>query len=116
MEFCSYSLCSNIFCSQIGLFTADQKLEGNEAKHTRQNPKGTRYGYECPEERDYYPYWHPTDWTDIAVLANQKKDCSYYQTESFNTKPKGNINIQEYLLHYCALIYQWDKRWSVNWQ
>jgi hypothetical protein len=71
------------------LFTADQKLRGESSKHTRQNSGGTRYGYECPEERDYYPYWHPTDWKDIAVLVHDKKLCDYYQTESFNVKPKG---------------------------
>ena len=73
----------------LGLFTADQKLRGGSSKYTRQNPNGNRYGYECAEERDYYPYWHPTDWIDIAVLANKKKDCSFYQRESFNVKPKG---------------------------
>ena len=71
------------------LFTADQNLNGNETKYTRQNPNGARYGYECPEERDYYPYWHPTDWIDIAVLANNISDCNYYRRESFNTMPKG---------------------------
>ena len=74
----------------IGLFLADQNLNGKVTSiYTRQNPGGTRYGYECPEERDYYPYWHPTDWIDIAVLTDDPSFCSYYRNESFNVKPKG---------------------------
>merc|ERR1712167_249521 len=48
-----------------GLFTADQNLRKNSlgyssAVYTRQNPNNNRRGYECPEERDHFPYWHPT--------------------------------------------------------
>ncbi|XP_071484250.1 protein DD3-3-like [Diadema antillarum] len=73
---------------QANLFTADQNLKGQTAKYTRQNPQGTRRGYECPEERDYYPYWGPSPWMDIAVLTNDPTRCEYYQTESQNVKSR----------------------------
>jgi len=72
-----------------GLFLADQKPKENRATHTRQNPGGTRRGYECPEERDYFPYWHPTAWKDIMVYTKDKARCDFYKKESFNVKPKG---------------------------
>lgn len=71
-----------------GLFIADQKLNGHTSKHTRQNPNGQRRGYECPEERDYFPYWHPTPWKDIKVLAERTDRCAFYKKHSFNTKSK----------------------------
>ena len=64
------------------LFTADQNLKGNSAIYTRQNPNGNRYGFECPEERDYYPYWGETDWIDIAVLTTDTSMCDYYINNS----------------------------------
>jgi len=70
------------------LFTADQTLKGTSAKYTRQNPNGNRYGYECPEERDYYPYWHPTRWVDVGVFTTNTSRCPYYRSESFNVRSK----------------------------
>ncbi|XP_071809871.1 protein DD3-3-like [Asterias amurensis] len=77
-----------------GLFTADQQLKADNGLgysssiYTRQNKNGGRSGYECPEERDYYPYWHPSPWKDIAVLVDDKNLCGYYQSESYNVQQK----------------------------
>lgn len=67
-----------------GLFTASQNVKGHSAKYTRQNPNGQRRGYECPEERDYYPYWRPSPWRDIGIFTNQEARCKSYQAESEN--------------------------------
>lgn len=70
------------------LYTADQTLNGLRARRTRQNPSGARSGLECPEERDYYPWWQPSPWKDIAVLVTDDSWCEFYQQESFNVKSR----------------------------
>ena len=55
------------------MFTADQQLAGDLPIYTRQNSQGTIRGMEVPEERDYYPYWGPTPWKDIAILVSDGK-------------------------------------------
>ena len=72
----------------LRLFTADQQLQGTSAIYTRQNANGQRFGLECPEERDYFPYWNPSPWKDIAVLTDhvlENCDASgYYRGASQN--------------------------------
>jgi len=58
-----------------GLFTADQKLQGDDQTKTRQNPGGTRRGLEVPEERDYFPWWNPTIWRPVFIAHNSVEEC-----------------------------------------
>jgi len=81
----------------MGLFTADQNMNGrNAAINTRQDNNGNRHGFECPEERDYYPYWHPTPWKDIAILVEDVSQCDYFQSESQNVKDKNYCSLPEH--------------------
>jgi hypothetical protein len=86
-EFGYYQRCLNSFRNP-GLSVFDQKLRGNRAVYTRQNPNGNRYGFECAEERDYYPYWRDSPWIDIAVITNRPKLCDLYKNSSQNTNSK----------------------------
>ena len=76
-----------------GLFWGSQNPGGTSAQFTRQNNVGDRHGYECPEERDYYPYWGPTPWVDAVILTNDDSRCAAYQAESQNVKARSFCNI-----------------------
>merc|ERR1719295_2142429 len=73
-----YYLCEQR-ARQKGLFHADQNLQGDSQIYTRQNPAGTRRGLECPEERDYYPWWNPSPWHDIAIITPEMDYCKTHQ-------------------------------------
>jgi len=79
----------------MGLWISDREAVGGltpgraAAIYTRQNNNGNRHVYECTEERDYWPYWHPSPWRDVAVLTHDLKQCDFYKAESQNVKPKG---------------------------
>eukprot|EP00301_Raphidiophrys_heterophryoidea_P011381 c17491_g1_i1.p1 GENE.c17491_g1_i1~~c17491_g1_i1.p1 ORF type:complete len:706 (+),score=190.27 c17491_g1_i1:157-2274(+) len=70
----SYQTCRTTV-RNVGLFVADQNLQGKNARFTRQNPNGETFGFECAEERDYYPYWRPTAWHDVAIFTKNVTRC-----------------------------------------
>ncbi|KAJ7350209.1 hypothetical protein OS493_037729 [Desmophyllum pertusum] len=78
-----------------GLFTANQKPKGDSAIYTRQNAAGTRRGLEVPEERDYYPYWGPTPWSDIAIMVSNKRTADLM---------KKYVNSPEYGYKYMCIM------------
>eukprot|EP01064_Diplonema_japonicum_P029212 TRINITY_DN4659_c2_g1_i1.p1 TRINITY_DN4659_c2_g1~~TRINITY_DN4659_c2_g1_i1.p1 ORF type:complete len:1265 (+),score=316.66 TRINITY_DN4659_c2_g1_i1:31-3825(+) len=88
-----------------GLYTADQNLRGDKgAMATRQNRQGSRRGWECQEERDYYPYWHPSIWRDIAVLTDRPDMCPFYQQNSENVEGRGEcVTPDLWSLKYSSL-------------
>merc|ERR1719273_349966 len=69
-----YNECNRVQRNR-GLFTADQNVTRRSAIGTRQNPNGGRRGLECPEERDYYPYWRPSPFIDVAYLVDDPARC-----------------------------------------
>merc|ERR1719510_1630691 len=80
-----YNECNRVQRNR-GLFTADQNVNRRSAIGTRQNPNGGRRGLECPEERDYYPYWRPSPFVDVAYLVDDPARCG----ATANTNPSAS--------------------------
>jgi hypothetical protein len=92
-----YETCKTTQRNQ-GLYTSSQNLGPNQATRTRQNPGGTRSGYECPEERDYYPYWRPSPWMDLAIFTRDTAKCEEYRAHSENVEGRWYCDVPEYIL------------------
>lgn len=97
----AYYLMCNRRQRNYRLFHADQNLNGRDTTKTRQNPNGNRRGLECPEERDYYPWWNPSPWRDVAVLTDDVEgDCPRVREGSQNNNP----------VYYCDGLLMDDDR------
>merc|ERR1719262_270350 len=93
-SFDHYHMCTKTERNK-GLLTINQNLQGESAKYTRQNNQGTRHAYECPEERDYYPYWRPSPWVDALIITADEQRCAEYQAESQNVKARGECRMPQ---------------------
>eukprot|EP01031_Cornospumella_fuschlensis_P039924 gene39924-48616_t len=110
-----------------GLYAADQRINRNDRRGTRQNPNGNRNGFECPEERDYYPYWAPSPWIDIAVLTDSTGDkpcyptdatcskrCQYYMQNTMNFNKKGYCDVNHNATGATVTTKLNSARWNQN--
>lgn len=122
-----YQLCQKTERNK-GLYTADQIVQRNDRRGTRQNPNGDRHGFECPEERDYYPWWAPSPWIDIAVLTDSGADlpcypqtvagctlrCQYYMNNTMNAHPKGYCDVDHAAAGATVQKKLNDAKWQQN--
>eukprot|EP00835_Amoeboradix_gromovi_P001813 NODE_91_length_21779_cov_0.171356.p3 type:complete len:514 gc:universal NODE_91_length_21779_cov_0.171356:6468-4927(-) len=87
-----YSKCATRY-RNMGLYVAGnlnpQDKNRMTAIFTRQNQDGERHGFECTEERDYYPYFHYTPWRDVAIITSDTSMCAQLQSQSQNVIGRG---------------------------
>jgi hypothetical protein len=103
----------------------------NDQRGTRQNPNGNRHGFECPEERDYYPWWSPSPWIDAAIMTNDAnatacntmsscatQRCKYYMNNTFNTKDKCYCDVEHTsgsdATKKTTNTYWTNRKWFIN--
>jgi hypothetical protein len=106
----------------LNLYTANQPVKGVSAFgnsdapngiaeagaiYTRQNPAGAPAGYECPEERDYYPYWRTSPWIDVAILTNTPERCEAYVTQSQNLVPRAGCVVTDDMKNAKRTVEGW---------
>ena len=78
-----------------GLSRADRRIRDNDARFTRQENNGQRYGYEWNEERDFNSYWHPIIWKDSVMFTGDTSRCDYFQQQSENVKDRRYYKVDE---------------------
>lgn len=119
----SYQACK-LRKRNTNLYTSNQVLNGGSAIYTRQNPNGQRYGFECPEERDYYPYWDETVpaaetrplWRDIAVMTSNTRRCEYYLNHTNNPADFVCTDINNTAVNRLGATYQGVSESSFQWK
>lgn len=117
-SFASYNACK-LRTRNLNLYTGDQVLRGNSAIYTRQNPNGERFGFECPEERDYYPYWAETPWRDIAIMTSNTNMCDYYlnyTNQTNNTNQIKCLGINNTQVNRLGATYEGKSESSFLWK
>ncbi len=113
-QFEYYNTCKNTKRNLDLPFT--YKIINDTSDFSINNKKGSKYGFECSEERDYYPYWNKSPWLDIAFLTNKNKKCDYYIKNSQCNKDiyqcvNEDSNISSITFEDCNLN---NGTWQIN--